>query len=121
MRILTALVAGVAFASLGGALSAQNTPAPRPAPAAARPAGFPQPEPLGDGPWDVQTWDAKLHVEVVTKGLDHPWGMAFVPGGGTYPSTMTPASPMVAPSGSDRINPAARTPGTARMRAASCS
>ena len=41
-----------------------------------------QTPPLGDGPWDVQSQDAKLHVEVVTKGLDHPWGMAFLPDGG---------------------------------------
>jgi glucose/arabinose dehydrogenase len=29
----------------------------------------------------VQSQEAKLHVEVVTKGLDHPWGMAFLPDG----------------------------------------
>ena len=85
MTFRTALVAGIALVSLGSALSAQNTPAPAPtAPAAApapRPAGFPQAQPLGDGPWDVQSQEAKLHVEVVAKGLDHPWGMAFAPDG----------------------------------------
>ena len=83
MKHWTALVAGVALVSLGGALSAQNTPAPAPAAAApaARPAAFPQAQPLGDGPWDVPSQEAKLHVEVVTKGLDHPWGMAFLPDG----------------------------------------
>jgi glucose/arabinose dehydrogenase len=86
MKIWTGLVAGVALVSLGSALSAQNAPASAPgaAPAARpapRPAGFPQAQPLGDGPWDMQTWEAKLHVEVVTKGLDHPWGMAFLPDG----------------------------------------
>src|SRR6187551_1914731 len=80
MRVWSALVAGVALVSLGGALSAQNGP-PAPAPGAApRPAG-PQGTPLGDGPWDVQSQEAKLHVEVVAKGLDHPWGMAFLPDG----------------------------------------
>jgi len=77
-------------------LAAQNTPAPTPAPGAAQPPrpgapGAPPPagqrnpfqgEPLGEGPWDVQTSDAKLHVEVFTKGLDHPWGLAFLPDGG---------------------------------------
>lgn len=81
MKIWTALVAGTALVGLGSALSAQNSPAPAPAAApTARPA-FPQPQPLGDGPWDVQTWNAKLHVEVVAKGIDHPWGMAFLPDG----------------------------------------
>src|SRR5262249_41681911 len=37
--------------------------------------------PLGDGPWDFTSGQEKYHVTVVTKGLDHPWGLAFVPGG----------------------------------------
>jgi glucose/arabinose dehydrogenase len=37
--------------------------------------------PLGDGPWDLQTERERIHVTVVTKGLDHPWGMAFLPNG----------------------------------------
>ena len=61
----------------GATALAQDAPAPTPAP---RPA-FPQPTPLGDGPWDVTTQEAKLHVEIVAKGLDHPWGMAFLPNG----------------------------------------
>jgi len=84
MKTWTAWVAGAALVSLGSALSAQNTPAPVPAPAAApaaRPAGPPPTPALGDGPWDLQSQEAKLHVEVVSKGLDHPWGMAFVPDG----------------------------------------
>jgi len=36
---------------------------------------------LGAGPWDLKSELAGIHVTVVTKGLDHPWGMAFVPGG----------------------------------------
>jgi glucose/arabinose dehydrogenase len=37
--------------------------------------------PLGDGPWDFATEQVRIHVTVVTKGLDHPWGMAFLPNG----------------------------------------
>jgi glucose/arabinose dehydrogenase len=36
---------------------------------------------LGDGPWDVTAGGVKMHITVVTKGLDHPWGMAFLPDG----------------------------------------
>jgi glucose/arabinose dehydrogenase len=36
---------------------------------------------LGEGPWEIETEAADVRVMVVTKGLDHPWGMAFVPGG----------------------------------------
>ncbi|HEU4617138.1 MAG TPA: PQQ-dependent sugar dehydrogenase [Gammaproteobacteria bacterium] len=44
-------------------------------------AGRPATQPLGDGPWDIDTEKARVHVTVVTKGLDHPWGMAFTPDG----------------------------------------
>lgn len=84
MRRWTVWVAGVALAGLGSALSAQNTPAAPPAAPATPPQqrqGPPPTPPLGEGPWDVQTADAKLHVEVFAKGLDHPWAMAFLPDG----------------------------------------
>jgi len=76
-----------------GAALAQNAPTPQPGaqtpPRAGQPAAPPagqarnpfQSEPLGDGPWEVQSADARLHVEVLTKGLDHPWGLAFLPNG----------------------------------------
>jgi len=38
------------------------------------------PPELGDGPWDLDTELGRVHVTVVTKGLDTPWGMVFVPG-----------------------------------------
>jgi glucose/arabinose dehydrogenase len=80
MNIWTVLVAGMALAGLGSALSAQSSPSAQPAapPPRQGPSATP---PLGDGPWDVQTADAKLRVEVFTKGLDHPWAMAFLPDG----------------------------------------
>jgi len=54
----------------------------RPAGAAAQGGAGPRAsQPLGDGPWDFQTEREKIHVSVVTKGLDHPWGMAFLPNG----------------------------------------
>jgi aldose sugar dehydrogenase len=37
--------------------------------------------PLGDGPWDIGEGENRVHVTVVTKGLDHPWGMAILPDG----------------------------------------
>ena len=35
---------------------------------------------LGAGPWDLAAGrGTRLHVSVVTKGLDRPWGIAFLP------------------------------------------
>lgn len=35
---------------------------------------------LGEGPWELAAGrGGRIRVSVVTKGLDHPWGMAFVP------------------------------------------
>lgn len=66
------------LAVTGAPLAAQDAPATAPQPARRGPPPTP---PLGDGPWDVQTNEARLHVEVVAKGIDHPWGMAFLPDG----------------------------------------
>jgi glucose/arabinose dehydrogenase len=60
------------------------TPAPiAPAnPAAPRAGGGrPAPTPLGDGPWDLATEEQAIHVTVVTKELERPWGLAFLPNG----------------------------------------
>lgn len=70
----------VALVTFGGALSAQTT-APAPAAPAAPRAGPPAPAALGDGPWDLPTQKGPVHVTLVTKGLDHPWGLAFLPDG----------------------------------------
>ena len=38
---------------------------------------------LGAGPWDLTAGrGTRIHISVVTKGLDHPWGIAFLPNGG---------------------------------------
>ncbi|MDR2213861.1 MAG: PQQ-dependent sugar dehydrogenase, partial [Pseudomonadales bacterium] len=37
--------------------------------------------PLGDGPWDLQSFQAKINVSVVARGLEHPWSFAFLPNG----------------------------------------
>jgi aldose sugar dehydrogenase len=38
---------------------------------------------LGAGPWDLTAGrGTRIRVSVVTKGLDHPWGIAFLPDGG---------------------------------------
>jgi glucose/arabinose dehydrogenase len=74
-----ALTAMAVVLAVGGAPAlAQDAPAAPPPPARQGPPPTPA---LGDGPWDVASADAKLRVEVVTKGLDHPWGMAFLPDG----------------------------------------
>jgi glucose/arabinose dehydrogenase len=36
---------------------------------------------LGTGPWDFGTGAARYHVSIVSKSLDHPWGIAFLPDG----------------------------------------
>src|SRR5688572_4530930 len=37
--------------------------------------------PLGDGPWEIQTYQAKIKISVVARGMSHPWSMEFLPGG----------------------------------------
>lgn len=78
MRIGTALAAVSALVLWSGAALAQDAPAPAPAPARAAPPPAPV---LAAGPWDFASSEGPLHAEVVARGLDHPWGMAFAPGG----------------------------------------
>jgi len=49
---------------------------------AKQPIGVPVP-PLGDGPFIFDTAEQhKIRVSVITKGLSHPWSLAFLPDGG---------------------------------------
>ncbi len=49
--------------------------------ARSQPIGVPVP-PLGDGPWVIDTAEHhRIRVSVVTKGLSHPWAIAFLPDG----------------------------------------
>jgi glucose/arabinose dehydrogenase len=61
--------------------AAQAGAAPRAPAGAAQGGGRPVTPPLGDGPWQFSTEKENIRVSVVTKGLDHPWGMAFLPNG----------------------------------------
>jgi aldose sugar dehydrogenase len=37
--------------------------------------------PLGEGPWVIQTAQVKIQLAVVARGMEHPWSLAFLPGG----------------------------------------
>lgn len=83
-RQSTGWLALALLSSAWGSAAFAQPPAPaagaaRPAPAAPR--GMPPAGPLGAGPWDIKTQKANLHVEVVVRGIDHPWGLAILPGG----------------------------------------
>lgn len=72
-----ALALAASMAIVGSAMVAPAVA--QDAPAAARPAGPPA---LGEGPWNYATTNGAIHVEVVTRGLQNPWGMVFLPDGG---------------------------------------
>ncbi len=77
-----AMLAGAAaLAFLGGCATAQDGTVNVPAPPPPGPPPF-QGTPLAEGPWDISTAQADLHVEVLARGLEHPWGIAFLPEGG---------------------------------------
>jgi len=41
----------------------------------------PQPTPLGEGPWDIETETGTVHVTVLTRDLQSPWSLVFLPDG----------------------------------------
>ncbi|MEX2366425.1 MAG: PQQ-dependent sugar dehydrogenase [Pseudohongiellaceae bacterium] len=36
---------------------------------------------LDEGPWTIQTYQARIQVSVLARGLEHPWSLAFLPDG----------------------------------------
>jgi glucose/arabinose dehydrogenase len=89
-RFVTGIVAVVAVLSIAGVKAQRGSvplasPQTPPAPAAPRGRGPAPVDTLGAGPWDFTVGGGrgggvKLHVTAI-KGLDHPWGIAFVPDG----------------------------------------
>jgi glucose/arabinose dehydrogenase len=81
LALVLVLCIGVAATAV-----AQQPPAGRQGRAGAPP-GPPPPAPiprapLGDGPWNYQVAEGvKLRVSVVTKGLQNPWNLVFMPDG----------------------------------------
>jgi glucose/arabinose dehydrogenase len=84
----------VAIGSIGPALAQQQAPGGAQPQGAQPPAGTqqqrraagggggrPQTPALGDGPWDVATEQGRIHVTVVTRELERPWGLTFLPNG----------------------------------------
>lgn len=72
---LSVLLAGAAALALGsGAVFAQDEE-----PAAAPPF---QGTELAEGPWHFETEQAEIDVEVVSRELERPWSLAFLPDGG---------------------------------------
>ncbi|MBN1237368.1 MAG: PQQ-dependent sugar dehydrogenase, partial [Gammaproteobacteria bacterium] len=39
------------------------------------------PPPLGEGPWDIETEAGTVHVSVLTRDLQSPWSLVFLPDG----------------------------------------
>src|SRR5262245_45250012 len=92
-RIFSCVLTALAVALLLASARAQQTP-PAPQypyppvrdqrgvlPAFPRVAPYPSP-PLGDGPFEFDTYEQRrLRAVVVARGLSHPWSLAFLPDG----------------------------------------
>ena len=79
--VVFALAVMLSIDTSGAGLQAPAAGARGQAAPAARGGGGRGGAPLGDGPFDIGEGENRLHVTVITKGLDHPWGMAFLPNG----------------------------------------
>ena len=77
------LFVALAFGSSGTAQQAPAAGATQPAQGARGGGRGPAPvNTLGAGPWDLGAGRGRIHVTLYAKDLDHPWGIAFLPGGG---------------------------------------
>jgi glucose/arabinose dehydrogenase len=81
---IVVVAGGVGETAPFGGAQGQQAPAPAAGaaqPPAARGRGPAPVDTLGAGPWDLGAGrGVRIHVTAI-KGLDHPWGIAFVPGG----------------------------------------
>lgn len=57
-----------------------------------------------------QSEQASFRVDVVAEGLDHPWGMAFLPGGGMLVTERAGRLRLIAPDGKLQATPIAGVP-----------
>jgi glucose/arabinose dehydrogenase len=73
--VIGAMLALLAAVAGGGVLHAQAAAGPPRGP------GSPPLTPLSEGPWTFATKAGPVHAEVVARGLDHPWGIAFLANG----------------------------------------
>ena len=85
LRLVTA---GLAICALGITAFAQQPPAGRAGAPGGRAGGTPPPpagiprEPLGAGPWNYAVAEGvKFRLSVVTRGLQNPWDLEFLPDG----------------------------------------
>ncbi|HEY8518724.1 MAG TPA: PQQ-dependent sugar dehydrogenase [Gammaproteobacteria bacterium] len=78
----TALVGALALigAATAAAQDAGGAPSRTGPPAAAPRAPFDS-EPLGEGPWLLDTERQRIRVTVIARDLERPWGLAFLPNG----------------------------------------
>lgn len=82
------IAASCLVAAIIGSVAVGNAQNPAPAAGAAPAApggqgargGGPR-DTLGEGPWDLAAGRGRVRLSVVTKGLQNPWGIAFLPDG----------------------------------------
>jgi aldose sugar dehydrogenase len=84
-RIVASAVAAVSLVLIGSvfiqAQESEADPARAAPPQRAGGGAFGAPPPLGDGPWELETEKGPVRVTVVTKDLERPWALVFLPDG----------------------------------------